>query len=446
MTEERKTVEQYALDHWSDFKEYLEHPSISAQNTGIQETSDYLVKTFQGLGATKVEKWEDQGSNPVVFAEFKGNSDQTVLFYNHYDVQPPEPLNEWQSDPFEPTVKGEHLIARGVCDDKGELMARLGVVKYFLEHGGLPVNLKFFVEGEEETGSQHVERYVAAHQDQLQADACIWEGGGKNSANHFEVVAGVRGIVSFDVTVKTAGADVHSSLASYVPNAAWRLMEGFASLRDAKTGRITIDGFYDEIMPLTAEEKDAVKNMDFAEDTVKETYCLKQPLVTDHPREELVNGTTLTINGLSAGYEGEGVKTIVPREARAKLDCRLAPAQTPQNVMNKLRQQLRQNGYGDFEVKLNVAEDAWRTPMTDPFVQKALQIARVVYGPTTKYVPNTAGGGPVRPFGELLHLPVVMVGVHYAKSGPHAPNEHIRLSDYAEGSYYLVKLLTELGS
>lgn len=224
MTEERQAIEQYALEHWADFKEYLEHPSISAQNTGIQETSDYLVRTFRELGANNVEKWDDQGGNPVVFAEFKGQSNRTVLFYNHYDVQPPEPLTEWQSDPFKPTVKGDHLVARGVCDDKGELMARLGVVKYFNEHGGLPMNLKFFVEGEEETGSQHVEKYVDAHQDQLKADACIWEGGGKNSADHFEVVAGVRGIVSFDVHVKTADADVHSSLASYVPNAAWRLV------------------------------------------------------------------------------------------------------------------------------------------------------------------------------------------------------------------------------
>ncbi|WP_295730620.1 M20/M25/M40 family metallo-hydrolase [uncultured Limosilactobacillus sp.] len=445
MTEERRAVEQYALDHWTDFKEYLEHPSISAQNTGIQETSDYLVQTFKDLGATNVEKWKDQGGNPVVFAEFKGTADRTVLFYNHYDVQPPEPLTEWRSDPFKPTVNGNHLVARGVCDDKGELMARLGVVKYFQEHDGLPVNLKFFVEGEEETGSQHVEQYVKAHKNQLNADACIWEGGGKNSADHFEVIAGVRGIVSFDIKVKTADADIHSSLANYVPNAAWRLVEGLGSLRDPKNGRITVGGFYDDISPLTTGEKAAVKQMDFAQSTVKEAYGLKQPLITNHPREEIVNGTTLTINGLSSGYEGKGVKTIVPREARAKLDCRLAPNQAPKDIMDKLKQQLKANGYGDFEVKLNVAEDAWRTPMDDPFVQAALQTARVVYGPTTKYVPNTAGGGPVRPFGELLGLPVVMVGVHYAKSGPHAPNEHLRLSDYAEGSYYLVKLLTELG-
>ena len=444
MTEERQAVEQYALDHWADFKEYLEHPSISAQNTGIQETSDYLVRTFRELGAKNVEKWDDKGGNPVVFAEFKGQSDRTVLFYNHYDVQPPEPLTEWQSDPFKPTVKGDHLVARGVCDDKGELMARLGVVKYFNEHGGLPVNLKFFVEGEEETGSQHVEKYVDAHQDQLQADACIWEGGGKNSADHFEVVAGVRGIVSFDVHVKTADADVHSSLASYVPNAAWRLVEGLASLRNPKTGRITVHGFYDDITSLSSVEEEAVQKMDFAEDEVKKTYGLKRPLVTSQPREEVVNGTTLTINGLSAGYEGTGVKTIVPKEATAKLDCRLAPNQDPEDIMTKLRRQLSENGYDDFEVQLNVAEDAWRTPMDNEFVQTALQTARVVYGPTTKYVPNTAGGGPVRPFGELLKLPVVMVGVHYAKSGPHAPNEHLRLSDYAEGSYFLVKLLTDL--
>lgn len=441
---DRNEVEQYALDHWQDFAEYLKHPSISSQNKGINETSDWLVQTFKKLGAKTATKWHDQGGNPVVFAEFTGNSDYTVLFYNHYDVQPPEPLAEWKSDPFTPTEKDGKLFARGVCDDKGELMARLGVVQYFNEHGGLPVNLKFFVEGEEETGSRHVSLYVDAYQDELQADACIWEGGGKNSADHFEVLAGARGIVSFDVSVQTADADIHSSLASYVPNAAWRLLDGLESLRDPQTGEITVQGYYDDIVSLSKDEQEAVANMDFDADSVTETYGLKRPLTTTHPRKELVNGTTLTINGLSAGYEGQGVKTIVPRQASAKLDCRLAPNQDPQKIMKLIEQQFTNNGFNDFKLHLNAAEDAWRTPMSDEFIQLALKTARIVYGPTTKYVPNTAGGGPVRPFGETLKLPIVMVGIHYAKSGPHAPNEHIRLTDYAEGSYYLAELLEQL--
>ena len=441
---DRNEVEQYALDHWQDFAEYLKHSSISSQNKGINETSDWLVQTFKKLGAKTATKWHDQGGNPVVFAEFTGNSDYTVLFYNHYDVQPPEPLAEWKSDPFTPTEKDGKLFARGVCDDKGELMARLGVVQYFNEHGGLPVNLKFFVEGEEETGSRHVSLYVDAYQDELQADACIWEGGGKNSADHFEVLAGARGIVSFDVSVQTADADIHSSLASYVPNAAWRLLDGLESLRDPQTGEITVQGYYDDIVSLSKDEQEAVANMDFDADSVTETYGLKRPLTTTHPRKELVNGTTLTINGLSAGYEGQGVKTIVPRQASAKLDCRLAPNQDPQKIMKLIEQQFTNNGFNDFKLHLNAAEDAWRTPMSDEFVQLALKTARIVYGPTTKYIPNTAGGGPVRPFGETLKLPIVMVGIHYAKSGPHAPNEHIRLTDYAEGSYYLAELLEQL--
>lgn len=441
---DQKAVEEYARKHWTDYADYLKLASISAQNKGISETSDWLVKTFEKLGADRATKWHDQGGNPVVFAEFTGKSDYTVLFYNHYDVQPPEPLAEWQSDPFSPVQKDGKIFARGVCDDKGELMARLGVVQYFNEHGGLPVNLKFFVEGEEETGSQRVEQYVNAHQTELQADACIWEGGGKNSADHFEVLAGARGIVSFDVQVQTADADIHSSLASYVPNAAWRLLDGLQSLRDPATGKILVDGFYEDIVSLSSEEQTAVSEMDFDAQGIKETYGLKQPFTTNSPQQEVVNGTTLTINGLSAGYEGHGVKTIVPRQASAKLDCRLAPNQDPHKIMQLIEQQLSANGYGDFKVHLNVAEEAWRTPMDDPFVQLALKTATEVYGPTTKYVPNTAGGGPVKPFGQTLQLPIVMVGIHYAKSGPHAPNEHIRLADYATGSYYLASLLNQL--
>ncbi len=224
-------VEQYALATLPSLYQYLKLPSISAQNQGITETADWLINQFSKLGAKRVEKWHDQGGNPIVFAEFEGQVDRTVLFYNHYDVQPPEPVAEWQTDPFEPTVRDGKLFARGTCDDKGELMSRLTLIKYFQEHGGLPVNLKFFVEGEEEIGSPHVDQSVIAHATDLAADVCIWEGGGKDEEENFQVTCGLKGIVSFDLHVQTAAVDLHSSLASYADNAAWRLVQALASLR-----------------------------------------------------------------------------------------------------------------------------------------------------------------------------------------------------------------------
>lgn len=439
----REEIEQFALDDLPNVEDYLRIPSISAQNKGIKETSNWLVNKFKSLKAEKVEKWHDQGGNPVIFASFKGKSNKTLLFYNHYDVQPPEPLNEWKTEPFEPTKVDGKLVGRGVCDDKGELMSRLSVVKYFQQHGGLPVNLKFFIEGEEEVGSTHVDAYVKAHTSQLKADACVWEGGGKDESENFSIVCGARGIVSFDLKTITANVDLHSSLASYADNAAWRLVKALASLYDNQ-GRIAVEGFYDDIRPLTVTEKKAVEKMDFDTAKVKANYGLKRPLVHDNPKLELVNGATMTINGLQSGYTGEGVKTIIPKEASAKLDCRLAPDQSPQKVAKLIQKQLDKNGFSDVKLTYLLGEDAARTNLDDKFVQLNYQVAKNVYSAEkVRLVPNMPGGGPMKQFITSLHVPVIMVGVHYAGSHPHSPNENIRLKDYQEGTYFMVKLLAK---
>ncbi|WP_282801777.1 M20/M25/M40 family metallo-hydrolase [Secundilactobacillus kimchicus] len=435
-------VEQYALATLPSLYQYLKLPSISAQNQGITETADWLVNQFSKLGATQVEKWHDQGGNPIVFAEFEGQVDKTVLFYNHYDVQPPEPIAEWQTAPFEPTVRDGKLFARGICDDKGELMSRLTLIKYFQEHGGLPVNLKFFVEGEEEIGSPHVDQSVIAHATDLAADVCIWEGGGKDEEENFQVTCGLKGIVSFDLHVQTAAVDLHSSLASYADNAAWRLVQALASLRGADN-RVRVAGFYDTIESLGETGQKAVARLTFNDAEVKRNYGLRRPFVYADPKSELINGTTMSINGLSAGYEGNGVKTIIPKEAHAKLDCRLIPDQEPEDIVKLIRNQLDRNGFEDVNVEFLLGERAFRTDLDSPFVQLNMTIAQEVYGEAhTKLVPNMAGGGPAKQFVDSLNVPIVMVGTHYAGSHPHSPNENIRLADYAKGTYFLGLLLT----
>ncbi|MFD1125430.1 M20/M25/M40 family metallo-hydrolase [Lentilactobacillus raoultii] len=434
-------VEQFALDNLDNVTGYLKIPSISAQNKGITETDEWLMNKFNNLGAVKVEKWIDQGGNPVIYAEFTGNSDKTVLFYNHYDVQPPEPLNEWRTKPFEPTIIDGKMYARGVCDDKGELMSRLTIVKYFNNHGGLPVNLKFFVEGEEEVGSPNVGKYVKAHAEQLKADACIWEGGGKDENDNFQIVCGAKGIVSFNLHVKTANADLHSSLASYADNAAWRLVQALSSLRNSDN-RIAIDGFYDDIQKLTPTEEKATQSMDFDSDKVKTNYGLTRPFVYANPKEELVNGTTMTINGLNAGYTGKGVKTIIPKEATAKLDCRLAPNQQPKKIASLISKQLVKNGFEDVKLEYLLGEDAARSNLENPFIQLTNRVADTVYTPLkVRLIPNMPGGGPMKQFQDSLHVPIVMVGIHYSGSHPHSPNENIRINDYQQGTYFLAKLL-----
>lgn len=446
MAADKQAIIEYVDTELKNFYPYLELPSISTQASGINETVDWLINKFIELGADRVESWDEFGGNPLVFAEFKADSDRTILMYNHYDVQPPEPYDEWLTEPFTPTLKDGKLYARGVADDKSELIARMSIVKYFLEHGGLPVNIKFIIEGEEELGSTFIDKYIDAHQADLAANVCIWEGGAKNEDEQFQVTCGLKGITSFDLEVDTADVDMHSSLASFADNAAWRLVQALATLKDAND-KILVDGFYADIDLLDETTKKAISAMPFNAEKVKSVYGLKQPFLTDNPKQALMNGTTITINGLSSGYEDEGTKTVIPKRAIAKIDCRLVPHQTPEKIMQLVRQHLDRHGYQDIKMTNPTGTLAYRTDLNDPFVQLNLAVAADIYGEGNYIlVPNMPGSGPAAPFGEVLGLPVVLVGAHYNGSGAHSPNEHIRLQDYYQFSCYLHELIVRFGA
>ncbi|MEY8661874.1 M20/M25/M40 family metallo-hydrolase [Ligilactobacillus faecis] len=439
-----ETLRTFARKHLMDHAELFTFRSVSTERSELDQTAEYLVKTFNELGATRIEKLGGPGHPPAVFAEFTSErSDKTVLFYQHYDVQPPEPLEKWLSDPFVPVIRDEKLYARGASDNKGELISRLVLVKYFQEHGGLPVNIKFFVEGEEENGSPHVEEIVRKNRFKLQADACIWEGGGKNYVDNYQIVGGMRGITIFDVQAVTADIDLHSSLASYAENAAWRLVRGLASLR-ADDGTVLVEGFYDDVEPLSPKEEQAVFAYDFDLDVAISRAGLRRTIKKDH-KVELVNQPTLTINGITSGYQGKGIKTVIPHLATAKLDCRLTPSQDPEKIAELIQKQLIKNGYPDLKVRYRLGENGYRSEMDDPFIQLALAEAKKQYGPETKYLPNSAGGGPAEVFGKLLELPIAILGVSYAGSQVHSPNEHIRLADFVNGTELLGKILVAYG-
>lgn len=428
---------------------YLKLQSVSAQNRGIEETVSFLTHEFEQLGG-RVQVWRDvAGSNPFVFATFsagpKGNAAKTLLFYNHYDVQPPEPLAEWRTEPFTLTEQNGAYYARGISDDKGELMLRLTAVKALQASGGLPCNLKFVVEGEEEIGSRHIPQMTQQHARELAADAVVWETGGKDTDENFQVTCGAKGILCLALSVTTADRDLHSSLAAYSDNAAWRLVQALASLRRADN-RVAVAGYYDDVRPLTPSEQQATAAMTLNAAAVKQEFGFKRPFVTDDPVTELVNGTTMTLNGLSSGYEGQGVKTVIPKTAMAKIDCRLVPDQDPQRQAHLIREQLKQNGFGDVRVDYLLGEAPFRSDLTAPFVQTAVKVAHQVYGSQVKLVPNMAGTGPQAPFYAALHAPIVAVGSTWAGSGPHAPNENVRVADYRQAARYTAELLAAFGA
>lgn len=441
-------VDQALTADYARLADYLSLETVSAQKRGIPETVAFLEQAFGALGA-KVTVWRDvAGSNPFVFATFaagpNGNADKTLLFYNHYDVQPPEPLEEWQTAPFQLTTVDGKYVARGVSDDKGELMARLSAVKALQNSGGLPCNLKFIVEGEEEIGSGHIEPMVRQHAADLAADGLVWETGGKDADENFNVTCGVKGIMSFEISVQTADNDLHSSLAAYADNAAWRLTQALASLR-GPDNQVLVDGFYDDVRALTPVEQQAIAALAFNETATRQNFGLKRPLVTTDPVTALVNATTMTINGLSSGYEGDGVKTVLPKFAKAKLDCRLVPNQQPEKMAKLIQGQLDRNGFADVKVTYLLGEKPFRSDLTDPFVQTAVATAKQVYGDRVKLVPNAAGTGPQAPFYEELHTPIVAFGATWAGSGPHAPNENVRVADYQQDVLYTAKVLQAFG-
>ena len=433
----------------AELSNYCKQPSVAAQNWGLVECAELTAVMLRGRGFT-TEVVNTAGA-PVVYAERQGRSTKTLLFYNHYDVQPPEPLDLWESPPFEPTLRDGKLFARGVSDDKGHLVSRLFAIDALLANDGeLPCNIKFIVEGEEEVSSIHLKDFVLSHLDKLKSDACIWEFGG---VDHHEVPVqylGLRGICYVELSVETAKIDVHSGIGgSIFPNAAWRLVWALASLK-GEDERIRIPGHYDAVRPPSERDRELFEALPETSDEYKTRYGV------DHFLRHLTGGLelklaevfepTCTICGLTSGYQGEGSKTVLPARASAKVDFRLVPDQTPEQVLKSLRSHLDKEGFPDVQIKFLGGEEPARTDPDDPFVALVVETARPVYGVPMQIVPMSGGSGPNHAFVHNLHLPVVSAGIGYPGSQGHAPNENIRLDLYLKGAMHIVRILKEFGA
>lgn len=444
-----KEVKRISDKNMDLFYDYLRLESVSAQGRQIKQTAQAVQVLIENIGG-EAKVLELEGAHPVVYGFFEagqaGDSEKTLLFYDHYDVQPEDPLDEWHTEPFEPTVKDDILYARGVSDNKANFMARINAVEaYKNTEEGLPVNVKFFVEGEEEIGSPHVDDYLKAYSDLFAADVCIWEAGSKDSEERLGISAGVKGIAYYEARVNSADIDMHSSLAAIADNSAWRLVQALASMRNTKN-EITVDGFYDMMTPPTDLEKKVSAEMPFDPNASKQTYGLKHPLITDQlpysPEEALVFYPTLTISGLLSGYTGPGAKTILPRQAMAKIDVRLVPGYEPDKVTKLLREHLDKHGFEDVDLELITSVMPFRIDLEDPFVETVINSAKKVYGEDKVVLePNAAGTGPMYGFGKYLNVPILGSGVEWEKSGAHAPNENIRLADFYQGVEHMVVLL-----
>ena len=446
-------IEKAVQGNLAPFEELIALETVSTQNRAIQETADHVAKLFEDLGGEAQILDGLNNSYPFVCGFFEagpgGNKEKTILFYNHYDVQPEEPLDLWETPPFKLTQKDGKLIARGVADDKGELMARLYAIDLLQQtEDGLPVNIKFIVEGEEEIGSPNIDLYLEKYADLLAADVCFWEGGNKNADDDIVVSGGVKGIAYFDVWVNSANTDIHSSRGAVVNNAAWRLVHALASLR-TPDNKIVVDGFYDLMEEPSDKAKEVTQQMPFDAEKEQEVYGLKHPLITEvldiTPQEALMLYPTLTISGLDSGYQGQGAKTVLPRTAKAKLDFRLVPGYTADKVEKLLRDHLDNHGFEDVQIQLVTELVPFRTDLNHSFVDLVVEAAEEVYGEDSVVIePNMAGGGPMYGFDKYLNVPIMGTGIGWAKSNVHAPNENVRLQDFYEGIAYIMTLLEKL--
>jgi acetylornithine deacetylase/succinyl-diaminopimelate desuccinylase-like protein len=439
-------LDQHVDGSIAELSKLVAQPSVGAQNWGLTECAALVGEMLKKRGFN-VEIMATGGA-PVVFAERKGKSNKSLLFYNHYDVQPPEPLELWETPPFEPSLRDGKLYGRGVSDDKSHITSRLFAIDALLDvDGELPCNVKFIIEGEEETSSVHLHEFVLNHKDKLDADACIWEFGGVDHRETPMQYLGLRGIFYVELSSETAATDVHSGLGgSIFPNAAWRLIWALNTLKRPDE-KICIPGWYDDIVAPSARDVELMKALPEVSEEYKNRYGVKQFLKGLTGGLELrlaeVFEPTCTICGLTSGYQGPGSKTVLPAKASAKVDFRLVPNQDPEKCAKLLRKYLDDQGFSDIQITVLGGEHPARTDPDDPFIKLVVDTSKDVFGVPMQLIPLTGGSGPNYPFVHDLGLPVATAGLGYPDTRAHAPNENIRIDLYLKHAKHMAHLLKE---
>lgn len=425
--------------------ELASQPSVAASGQGIRECAKLVERILGDIGADPKVYDIGEGS-PVIAGEIrsKGNPKKTVLFYNHYDVQPPEPLELWETPPFEPSIREGRMYGRGVADDKGELTGRVNLTRAFIEaRGDLPCNFKFLFEGEEEIGSVHLHEYLKRYPEIFKADSVVWEFGGVDPKERPNVVLGVKGILYVQLTASNASRDAHSSLGAVVENPAWRLVGALDTIK--KGDRILVPGWYDDVRKLTPEERRLVKEQPYDAAAVKRDLGIKGfigGMGVEAAKMALVGKPTCTICGIYSGYTGPGSKTVLPKEAFAKIDFRLVPDQDPNDLHKRLTKHLASQGFGDVKVTYAEGERAKRTSHRAPIAVAARQAAEAVYATKPLVTVSSAGTGPM----YLFEAPCVAIGGGSAFSHAHAPNENLRLDLFVKGMKWVADTVNRFAS
>lgn len=424
----------------------LRQPSISTRDEGVKECAELLARLMRDVGIkTTVYPTEH---HPVVYGEIGPDGAPTMLIYGHYDVQPPEPLELWNSNPFDPVVRDGKIYARGSSDNKGQLFAHVkGVQSFLAVRGELPLKVKFIFEGEEEISSPSLEPFVKAHRDLLQANVCIFSDSHIHENGRPLVVLGLKGMLYVEITVRGANRDLHSMRAAAVPSPVWRLVHLLATLK-GEDGLVRIPGFYDDVRPLLPEEIAAVEAIPLDKEALLKDLGIDSLLINRHGDDyykNMIFEPTCNISGLTAGYQGPGSKTVLPAQASAKLDLRLVPDQKPEKILALLKEHLARNGYGDAEVKALGFLEPSRTPINHPLVDVARRAVADAFGVEPYIYPGIGGAGPNYIFEKYLKVPCLTIPFAAADQNNHAPNESLTIDGYLTGIKTAAALIEYVG-
>jgi acetylornithine deacetylase/succinyl-diaminopimelate desuccinylase-like protein len=460
----------------SDLQLLIRQPSVSAKKNGLLECSN-LVKQLMEKAGIKTELLYLQENNtncknnhlkiysesnnvcsipPLIYGEVKSKKNpngKTLLFYNHYDVQPEDPIELWENkEPFSGKVKGNYIYGRGSSDDKGELITRIKAVEYLLKrYGDVPCNIKFIVEGEEEIGSPNLEKFLLQNKEKLKCDGVIWEFGYIDEKERPIIMLGVKGILYIELVSKGGPErEVHSSLASLIENPAWTLVDALKTLRN-NDGTICIKDWYKEVKNFSQEELNILDKEPFNEEIFKKEYGISKFLnnVKGIEVKKFFEGRpTCNISSIIAGYSGEGSKTIIPDKAIAKLDFRLVPDMDPIVQYKRLCDHFRNHGFTDDLLEVNLLNKEWpaRTkPVNSPFIRVVEESAIPIFNSTIKSI-SSAATGPMYYFLNLLDVPCVCIGSSYKYGKSHSPNEFARLDLLNKTTKWISILIEKFGN
>lgn len=428
--------------HIEELMQFLRIPSISAvaeHQPDMIRCAEWTAQSLKQAGLENIEIIAT-GGHPVVYADWlHAPGKPIVLVYGHYDVQPAEPLELWNTPPFEPVIQDGKLFGRGSTDDKGQLLLYAKAIEAFLRtHGSLPVNVKFCIEGEEEIASKHLPAFVEKYKDKLQADTIVLSDTQMQGPGKPALMYGLRGLAGFEITIDGANSDLHSGLfGGAVQNPIHALSKLLSSFHD-ENGRVAIEGFYDRVIELSDKEREAFKQVEPDANKVRSDLHV-ETLYGENGfsfYEQTTSRPTLEITSVSGGFQGEGIKPIIPNRASAKIACRLVAAQVPEEIMDAVENHIRALSLPGVKVTLDrqLRGNPFITPIDEPVMVAAAEAYEDTYGVWPVYTRSGGSIPIVEVLGRVLDAPVVLLGFGLPGENLHAPNEHFHLVNWDKGT------------